>query len=70
MNLSAGIHGFRNQYMMRFLRVIFLHGGIKMIKKNGEDKRSEKKNKRKIVSPLDGGCQRTFCLEWYIEGLL
>jgi len=49
--------------------VVFLHGGIKMIK-NGEDKRSEKKNKRKIVSPLDGGCQRRLSFEWYIEGLL
>jgi len=27
--------------------------------KNGEYKRSEKKKKRKIVSPLDVGCQRT-----------
>jgi len=49
--------------------VVFPHGGIKMIK-NGQDKRSEKKNKRKIVNPLDGGCQRRLSFEWYIEGLL
>jgi len=54
---------------MRFLKVIFLHEVIKMIK-NGEYKRSEKKKKWKIVSPLDVGCQRTLCLEWYIDGLL
>ena len=69
MNLRAGIHGLRDQFIMRFLKVVFLHGGIKMIK-NREDKRSEKKNKRKIVSPLDGGCQRKLSFEWYIEGLL
>lgn len=54
---------------MGFLTVVFLHEEIKMMK-NGEDKRSGKKNKREIPSPLDGDCAQRFPLEWHVEGLL
>lgn len=52
---------------MGFLTVVFLHEEIKMMK-NGDDKRSGKKNKREIPSPLDGA--QRLPLVWHVEGLL